>query len=75
MTTQKRDRSASRQAALTERLRAAGLVPVQVWVRPERRAEVMALDQRATAGTAAASEAPASEAAAGSGARPSAAGA
>ena len=46
MTTAKRDRSASRQAALTERLRAAGLVPVQVWVRPERRAEVMALDQR-----------------------------
>ena len=46
MTTAKRDRSASRQAALTDRLRAAGLVPVQVWVRPERRAEVMALDQR-----------------------------
>ncbi len=45
-TATKRDRSASRQAALTERLRAAGLVPVQVWVRPERRAEVMALDQR-----------------------------
>lgn len=44
--TPKRDRSASRQAALTERLRAAGLVPVQVWVRPERRADVMALDER-----------------------------
>ena len=46
MTAPKRDRSASRQAALTERLRAAGLIPVQVWVRPVRRAEVMALDQR-----------------------------
>ena len=46
MTATKRDSSASRQAALTERLRAAGLVPVQVWVRPERRAEVIALDQR-----------------------------
>lgn len=42
----KRDRSASRQSARTERLRAAGLIPVQVWVRPERRAEVMSLDQR-----------------------------
>ena len=46
MTAPKRDSSKSRQAALTERLRAAGLVPVQVWVRPERRAAVMALDQR-----------------------------
>ena len=44
--TRKRDRSAPRQATHTERLRAAGLIPVQVWVRPERRAEVMALDQR-----------------------------
>ena len=48
MTTPKRDRSAPRQSARTERLRAAGLVPVQVWVRPERKPEVMALDQRAT---------------------------
>lgn len=46
MTAPKRDRSASRQAEHRERLRAAGLVPVQVWVRPERKAAVMALDQR-----------------------------
>lgn len=48
MTATKRTRSAPRQSAHTDRLRAAGLVPVQVWVRPERRVQVMALDQRAT---------------------------
>jgi len=60
MRAQKRDRSQPRQSAHTERLRAAGLVPVQVWVRPERRAEVMALDQRSAAGPATVAEALAS---------------
>lgn len=60
MTARKRDSSRTRQAALTERLRAAGLVPVQVWVRPECRAEVMALDQRSAAGPATVAEALAS---------------
>lgn len=60
MTAPKRDRSQPRQSAHTERLRAAGLAPVQVWVRPERRAEVMALDQRATADPATVREALAS---------------
>ena len=46
MTAPKRDRSAPRQSAHTERLRAAGLIPVQVWIKPERKPEVMALDQR-----------------------------
>ena len=38
--------SQPRQAAHRQRLRAAGLVPVEVWVRPDRRPAVMALDQR-----------------------------
>ena len=52
MTAPKRDSSRARQAALTERMRAAGLIPVQVWVRPERKAAAMALDERATASPA-----------------------
>lgn len=38
--------TANRQATFRERQRALGLVPVTVWVKPETKAEVLAMARR-----------------------------